>query len=394
MNSPVKNLNTPAAGSAYDPLKGTKPVAWQSRFGGFLSHAGRAVVFALACVSLGATSSFAQDKPWHNMGRDATPAEVKAWDIDVRPDFKGLPKGAGSVDKGATVWEAQCASCHGIFGESNEVFAPIVGGTSADDIRTGRVQGLLEGKAIAPQRTTFMKVATISTLWDYINRAMPWNAPKSLSADEVFAVTAYMLNLANIVPADFTLSDKNIAEVQQRMPNRNGMAFYEPLWSTNGKGDTKNVACMKNCAVDEAIRSSLPAFARDAHGNIAEQNRIIGPVRGADTTRPPPKGPVGSVALPQPVVVAAASGGAADVKALLGANACLACHGMKSKIVGPGFNEVVAKHKGRADLEAYLMSKIKGGGVGVFGSLPMPAQPQLSAADAKAIAQWIAAGAP
>ncbi len=391
MNAPVQNMNTPAAGFACDPLMGTKPVARQHRLNGFLSHARQATVLALACVAL---SAFAQDKPWHNMGRNATPAEVKAWDIDVRPDFKGLPKGAGSVDQGATVWEAQCASCHGSFGESNEVFTPIIGGTTADDIKTGRVQGLLEGKSIAPQRTTMMKVATVSTLWDYINRAMPWNAPKSLKPDEVFAVTAYLLNLANVVPADFTLSDKNIGEVQQRMPNRNGMAFYEPLWRVDGKGDTKNVACMKNCTVDETIHSSLPAFARDAHGNIAEQNRIVGPVRGADTTQPAPKGAIGSVALPKPVVVAAAaSGGAADVKALLGANACLACHGMKSKIVGPGFNEVLAKHKGRADLETYLLGKIQGGGVGVYGNVPMPAQAQLSNADAKAIAQWLAGGA-
>jgi cytochrome c551/c552 len=390
MKSPVKNMETPAVSLVCAPRTGAKSVDRQSRTVGFLSRARQAAVLALACVAL---SSFAQVKPWQNMGRDATPAEVKAWDIDVRPDFKGLPKGAGSVNQGTAVWEAQCASCHGSFGESNEVFTPIIGGTTADDIKTGRVQGLLEGKSIAPQRTTVMKVATVSTLWDYINRAMPWNAPKSLSADEVFAVTAYLLNLADIVPADYTLSDQNIAQVQQRMPNRNGMTFYEPLWRTEGKGDVKNVACMKNCAVDETIHSSLPAFARDAHGNIAEQNRIIGPVRGADTTQPAPKGPVGSVALPKPVVVAAASGGAADVKTLLGANACLACHGMKSRIVGPGFNEVVAKHKGRPDLETYLLGKIKGGGVGVFGSVPMPAQPQLSDADTKAIAQWIAAGA-
>ena len=391
MNFPAQTVHTPASGFACDPLKGAKPVARPSGFDGFLSQARCAAVFAMVCMAF---SSFAQDKPWQNVGRDATPAEVKAWDIDVRPDFKGLPKGAGSVDKGAVVWEAQCASCHGIFGESNEVFTPIIGGTTAADIQTGRVQGLLEGKSIAPQRTTVMKVATVSTLWDYINRAMPWNAPKSLKPDEVFAVTAYLLNLANIVPADFTLSDQNIAEVQQRMPNRNGMVFHEPLWRTDGKGDVKNVVCMKNCTVNETIRSSLPAFARDAHGNIAEQNRIIGPVRGADTTQPPPKGPVGSVVLRKPVVVAVASSGAANVKALLGANACLACHGMKSKMVGPGFNEVVAKHKGRPDLETYLLSKIKGGGVGVFGSIPMPAQPQLNDADAKAIAQWIAAGAP
>jgi cytochrome c len=349
------------------------------------------VAFALACASFAA---LAQDKPWHSIGRDATPAEVKAWDIDVRPDFKGLPKGAGSVNLGTQVWEDKCASCHGIFGESNEVFTPIIGGTTQEDIKTGRVAALVEGAAATvPQKTTIMKVATLSTIWDYINRAMPWNNPKTLTPDEVFGVTAYLLNLAAIVPADFTLSDKNIAEVQKRMPNRNGMVFYEPLWKVNGKGDVKNVACMKNCETDAKVRSFLPDFARDAHGNIAEQNRVVGPVRGADTTQPAPKGPVGSLPPPKAVVVAAASGGAADVKGLLGANACLACHGMTNKIVGPGFNEVVAKHKGRADLEAYLTGKIKNGGVGVYGSVPMPAQAQLSDADAKTIAQWIAAGA-
>jgi cytochrome c551/c552 len=336
----------------------------------------------------------AADPAWHSLGRDATPAEVKAWDIDVRPDFKGLPKGSGSVNMGTNVWEDKCASCHGIFGESNEVFTPIIGGTTADDIKTGRVKGLEEGKSIVPQKTTIMKVATLSTLWDYINRAMPWNAPKSLSADEVYGVTAYLLNLAAIVPADFTLSDKNIAEVQQRMPNRNGMVFYEPLWKVNGKGDVKNVACMKNCEVDPKVHSSLPAFARDAHGNVAEQNRLIGPVRGADTTQPPPKGPVGSVPAPKAVLAAAPAAEGGDVKSLLASNACTACHGVKNKIVGPGFNEIVAKHKGKADLEAYLVGKIKSGGSGVFGAVPMPPQPQLKEEDAKAIAQWIAAGAP
>src|SRR4051812_33223300 len=67
------------------------------------------------------------------IGRLATPAEIKAWDIDVRPDFKGLPPGSGSVAQGQVVWEAKCQQCHGTFGESNEVFQPLVGGTTADD---------------------------------------------------------------------------------------------------------------------------------------------------------------------------------------------------------------------------------------------------------------------
>ena len=348
------------------------------------------IVLAMAALAVG--SAFAQAKPWHSIGRDATPAEVKAWDIDVRPDFKGLPKGSGSVSKGEEVWEAKCASCHGSFGESNEVFTPIIGGTTKADIERGRVKNLEEGSTF-PQKTTIMKVATVSTIWDYINRAMPWNAPKTLTTEEVYATTAYLLSLAEIVPADFTLSDQNIAEVQKRMPNRNGMVFYEPLWKVNGKGDVKNLACMKNCPVDEKIHSSLPDFARDAHGNIQEQNRVIGPVRGADTTKPAPASmPAKGAAAAAPVVVAAAGGGG-DAKGLLAANACTACHGINNKIVGPGFNEILAKQKGKADLEDYLVSKIKGGGSGVYGSVPMPPQPQLSDADARTIAKWIAGGA-
>ncbi len=352
-----------------------------------------ALVAAFSALTLGAVH--AQSKPWQDLGRDATPAEVKAWDIDVRPDFKGLPKGAGSVSLGEEVWIAKCASCHGDFGESNEVFTPIVGGTTKKDIETGRVAALVEGApATAPQKTTLMKVPTLSTLWDYINRAMPWNNPKTLTADEVFGVTAYILSLADIVPGDFVLSDQNIAEVQKRMPNRNGMVFYEPMWKTNGKGDVKNVACMKDCSVDPIVRSFLPDFARDAHGNIQQQNRVIGPVRGADTTKPPPKTLEGAAAAAATVVAVAPAAAGANVNTLLAANACTACHGVKNKIVGPSFVEIADKNKGksRADAEAYLISKIKGGGSGVYGAVPMPAQPQLSDADAKTIANWIIDG--
>jgi cytochrome c len=117
-----------------------------------------------------------------------------------------------------------------VFGESGEVFSPLIGGTTAADIKSGRVANL--DRSDYPGRTTIMKVATVSTLWDYINRAMPWTNPKTLTTEEVYSVTAFLLNLANIVPDNFVLSDKNIAEVQDRMPNRNGMqtqAVHEKL---------------------------------------------------------------------------------------------------------------------------------------------------------------------
>ncbi len=324
------------------------------------------------------------------IGRVATPDEVKAWDIDVRPDFKGLPPGSGSVAKGMEVWEAKCASCHGVFGESNEVFQPIVGGTTAEDIKTGRVKGLVHGEG----RTTLMKVNTLSTLWDYINRAMPWNAPKSLSVEEVYAVTAYILHLGDILPADFVLSDGNIRDVQNRMPNRYGMTTDHGMWLPDGKPDVRNTACMKNCAVDVAkVASYLPDFARDAHGNLIEQNRPVGPVRGIDVTQPPGTRPSSSTAAAAVVAAAPAAAAGGSALELATAQACTACHGVNNTIVGPGFTEIAAKYKGRADAEAYLTEKIRAGGSGVWGAVPMPAQPQLSADDAAKLARWIAAGA-
>lgn len=341
------------------------------------------------------------------IGRTATPAEVKAWDIDVRPDFKGLPKGQGSVKQGEVIWEAQCASCHGSFGESSQVFTPIAGGTTAEDMKAGRVDGLMPG-ANQPQRTSLMKVATLSTLWDYINRAMPWNAPKTLTADEVYAVTAYVLNLGNILPADFTLSDKNVRDVQARMPNRNGMTTVHAMWPGKELGgtpkpDVQGSACVSNCGPEAVIKSFLPDYARNAHGNLAEQSRMVGASRGADTTRPPPallaQGGAAKPAAPveaKPVAAMAPESKGpttASVTPSLQKNACLACHGLNSKLVGPGFNEIAARYKGRADAVNYLSGKIRAGGQGVWGAIPMPAQ-SISESEAAQIAQWLAQGMP
>ena len=329
------------------------------------------------------------------IGRNATPKEVAAWDIDVRPDFKGLPKGSGTVAKGQDVWEAKCAQCHGIFGESNEVFNPLVGGTTAEDVKSGRVAKLKDPDG---GRTTFMKVASLSTVWDYINRAMPWTAPKSLSTEEVYAVTAYLLNMGGVLPDDFVLSDTTIAQAQQRLPNRNGTTTDHGLWpgkgmGNGGKPDVKPVACMANCATEPKVASFLPDFARNNHGNLAEQQRAVGPQRGADTTRPPSaQAAAAAVAAATAAPQAVAGGAGAAALALAQKSACTACHGVDSKIVGPGFREIAAKYAARADAETYLAGKIKSGGQGTWGQIPMPPQ-TISDNDAKLLAQWLAAGA-
>jgi cytochrome c551/c552 len=335
----------------------------------------------------GAGAACAQADRFPGIGRVATPAEVAAWDIDVRPDFKGLPPGSGSVAKGQDVWEAKCASCHGVFGESTHVFNPLVGGTTPDDVRTGRVKNLTD--PAYPGRTTMMKLATVSSLWDYINRAMPWNAPKTLSVEEVYAVTAYMLSLANVVDEQFVLSDRNIADVQQRMPNRYGMSREHAMWpgrdfGGTGAPDVRPPRCMTNCAADVKLTSSLPEHARDAHGNLAEQNRLVGPQRGVATVRA--TAAAAAAAAQAPVAAAADT---SQVAALLQKNTCTACHAGETQLVGPSWRDIARKHGGKAD---YLAGKIRSGGSGVWGAVPMPPQ-QLDESEARAIAAWLAQGA-
>lgn len=356
--------------------------------------AAAAWVFSMPAFSADATGPSAA---FPGIGRAATTAEVKAWDIDVRPDFKGLPPGSGSVAQGQDIWEAKCASCHGVFGESNQVFSPLVGGTTADDVKTGHVAKLLDGSY--PGRTTLMKAPTVSTLWDYINRAMPWNAPKSLTTDEVYAVTAFLLNLGNVVPESFVLSDRTMADAQARLPNRNGMTTDHALWPGRGMGhsakpDVQAAACMTDCgaAREGPLRSSLPAHARNNHGNLAEQNRLVGAQVGADTTRPAgaPRQVAVSLPAPQASGTASPSASAPVPQTLLAQNQCLSCHAVERKVVGPGLLDVARKYAGRADAISYLKDKIQAGGAGVWGPIPMPAQP-ISADDAETLAGWLAA---
>lgn len=354
----------------------------------------RKVLLTAALLAVAGVAA-AQSTKYPGLGRNATPKEIAAWDIDVRPDFKGLPAGSGSVSQGQDIWEAKCAHCHGVFGESNEVFSPLVGGTTAEDVKTGNVANLSRNDF--PGRTTLMKVSTVSTLWDYINRAMPWTNPKTLKPDEVYGVLAYLLSLANVVPDDFVLTDKNIGDVQNRMPNRNGMTTKHAMWPGKefggdyNKPDTSNKICMTNCTPEPKLASILPDYARNAHGNLAEQNRLVGQQHGADTTVPERKAgektltPASKPAAPK----AEANNEAKAAIALLNKHSCTACHGVDKKVVGPGFNEVAKKHAGKVD---YLVGKIKTGGQGVWGAIPMPPQ-SLPEADAKAIAEWISKGA-
>jgi cytochrome c len=142
----------------------------------------------------------------YDFGRRATPDEIALWDIGVRPDGKGLPPGSGTVAQGKQVFADNCAACHGDNGVGG-IKDRLVGG-----------HGTLASDAPVKTVGSFWPYAT--TLFDYIHRAMPYQAPGSLSNDDTYAVAAYILHLNDILPADGKLDRDSLPKIQ--MPNRDG----------------------------------------------------------------------------------------------------------------------------------------------------------------------------
>jgi S-disulfanyl-L-cysteine oxidoreductase SoxD len=163
------------------------------------------LVALAATVVLAAVPAFADPQRYH-LGRTPTQAEIDGWNIDVRPDGRGLPPGRGSVAQGREIFASTCAACHGDKGQ----------GGLADRL-VGGIGTLAQPE---PVRTvgSFWPYAT--TLFDFVHRAMPFNAPESLSADQVYAVSAYVLSLNGIVPDDTVLDATSLPKIV--MPNRNG----------------------------------------------------------------------------------------------------------------------------------------------------------------------------
>lgn len=234
---------------------------------------------ALGIALLAACATVAAQSPRFGLGKPALPAQISSWDIDVRPDGHGLRKGGGTVAQGQVIYDAQCVGCHGTFGEATD-FLIIAGGVKASDLKSGRAATLRQSDVI---RTLGTKLNHAITLWDYIFRAMPWTAPQSLSADEVYAVTAYVLHLNQIVPAGFELTDSNILSLP--MPNRDGNTMEHGMGSVKAQPDVQGSQCMQNCAREVKITSEMPEYARNAHGNLREQFRPLGPLGTIDTSR-------------------------------------------------------------------------------------------------------------
>jgi cytochrome c len=196
-----------------------------------------------------------------------------------------------------------------------------------------------------------------------------------------------VLNLNEIVPADFVLSDENIVKVQ--MPNRNGFTTDHGMRSVKGKPDVQGSLCMKDCAGPVKVTSELPDYARNAHGNLAAQKREFGPFRGIDTRRYEPGG-----AQVAAVDAEMASPGQAGIAAqeLLTRNACVVCHSVTTRIVGPSFAEISARYTsryafGRRQNAAQQQDQIRR--LRCVGSTPIPPQSNVKDEEMKAIVKWI-----
>jgi len=171
-----------------------------------------------------------------DLGRAALPAEIAAWNIDVRPDGQGLPIGQGKVSDGENIYNEQCAACHGDFGEGKDRWPVLVGGN--DTL-----------KSDDPVKTLGSYWPYASTIFDYVRRAMPFGNAQSLSANDTYALTAYLLYMNELVDdEDFVLSDKNFTKI--RLPNeKNFIKDVRP----DTPLVTKQAPCMKNCKTDVKI---------------------------------------------------------------------------------------------------------------------------------------------
>ncbi len=192
------------------------------------------VVVALGSLSIGINGAMAQKI---GVGREATPAEIKGWDIAVRPDGKGLPPGKGTAAKGEDVFQTLCAACHGEFGEGKDRWPELVGG-----------HGTLKHER--PFKTIGSYWPYASTIFDYIKRAMPFGNAQSLSNDELYSLTAYLLQTNDVIKdPNLELNAQTLPAI--RMPNADG--FYDDDREKAEKQFWTQTPCMKACKKEATV---------------------------------------------------------------------------------------------------------------------------------------------
>lgn len=190
----------------------------------------------LVMISLSISFSSHAENRKYNIGKLATKTEIAGWDIDVRPDGVGAPKGSGNAIDGEEIYVNRCAACHGDFGEGVDRWPVLVGG-----------DGTLASHD--PEKTTGSYWPYASTIFDYVYRSMPFGEAQTLTHNETYKLVAYLLNMNEIIDEDFVLSDKNIGKI--KMPNASGFLLPDPRPDVTKYKDGQ--PCMKNCNVPVKI---------------------------------------------------------------------------------------------------------------------------------------------
>lgn len=270
------------------------------------------------------------------LGREALPEEVAAWDKDVSPDGTGLPVGSGDVLTGEEVFADNCAICHGDFAEGVDNWPKLAGGADTLDHED-------------PLKTVGSYWPYLSTTWDYVNRSMPFGAAQTLTADEVYAIVAYILYSNDLVDDEFVLSNETFLDVE--MPNAEGFiiddreASEAHFWNAS--------PCMENCkdevkitmraAVLDVTPEEEGAEAAPAEEAAAPAAAEAAPVETAAVEEAPAEEPAPAMAAVDPELVAA---GEKVFKK------CKACHQLGDKAkhrTGPILNGVVGNAVGAAE---------------------------------------------
>ncbi|NUB45738.1 c-type cytochrome [Fertoebacter nigrum] len=278
------------------------------------------------------------------LGRPALPDEIDAWDVAVLPDGTGLPEGSGDVETGDQVFYDNCASCHGDFAEGLDSWPVLAGGT-----------GTLTDPR--PVKTIGSYWPHLSTVFDYVHRSMPFGGAQTLTADDTYAITAFLLYSNGIVEDDFVLTHENFTEIT--MPNADG--FYPDDRAATEYPAFSAEPCMENCrsAAPEVTKRAVDinVTPEDPDGKpagtlpvIIAQTSPVAPVTAAEA---PADTAEATPAEPEP---AAEPSGAADPALIAAGEAafkkCAACHkvgeGAKNT-VGPALNGIVNATMGQVD---------------------------------------------